>query len=191
MSRLVRKRGLVTFAILVLIAEVAGRSLTAHIDRVFHVDPIARPDASYYPLLLVGVKIVGALALAGLLARGTRARAAAAAGDRLLTALGRGHARRSPRLSPNLPGRDRRPGAPAPLRAVLRVQASSASRLTRGHAEEAAGDPSSVVCNLKEQHGNTTRSRTPGGSRRAETACARSFADRAHDGRLRPDMGAH
>jgi len=105
MSRFVRKRGLVTFAILVLVAEVAGRSLTAHIDRVFHVDPIARPDASYYPLLLVGVKIVGALALAGLLARGTRARAAAAAGDRLLTALGRGHERRSPRLCRNLSGR--------------------------------------------------------------------------------------
>jgi hypothetical protein len=98
MGRLVRKRGLVTFAILVLIAEVAGRSLTANIDRVFHVDPIARPDASYYPFLLVAVKVVGALTLAGLLARGTRACAAADAGDRLLTALGRAHERRSPRL---------------------------------------------------------------------------------------------
>jgi hypothetical protein len=98
MGRLVRKRGLVTFAILVVIAEVVGRSLTGHIDRLFHVEPIAPPDASYYPLLLVAVKIVGALALAGLLARGTRACAAANAGDRLLSALGRGHERRSPRL---------------------------------------------------------------------------------------------
>lgn len=98
MGRLVRKRGLVTFAILVLVAEVVGRSLTTHIDRLFQVEPMAPPDASYYPLLLVAVKILGALALAGLLARGTRACAAADAGDRLLTALGRGHERRSPRL---------------------------------------------------------------------------------------------
>ena len=45
---------MVTFAILVLIAEVVGRSLTAHVDRVFHVAPMAPPDASYYPFLLVG-----------------------------------------------------------------------------------------------------------------------------------------
>jgi hypothetical protein len=98
LGRLLRKRGLVTFAILVLVAEVVGRSLTGHVDRLFHVDPIASPGASYYPFLLVAVKIVGAVALAWLLARGTRARAAADAGDRLLAALGRAHERRSPRL---------------------------------------------------------------------------------------------
>ena len=98
MGRLVRKRGLVTFAILVLVAEVVGRSLTGHVDRLFHVEPMAPPDASYYPLLLVAVKTVGALALAALVARGARAWAAADAGNRLLTALGRGHERRSPRL---------------------------------------------------------------------------------------------
>ena len=98
MGRLVRKRGMVTFAILVLVAEVVGRSLTAHVDRVFHVAPMAPPDASYYPFLLVAVKVAGALVLAALLARATRARAAAGAGDRLLTALGRAHERRSPRL---------------------------------------------------------------------------------------------
>jgi len=89
---------MVTFAILVLVAEVVGRSLTAHVDRVFHVAPMAPPDASYYPFLLVAVKVAGALVLAALLARATRARAAAGAGDRLLTALGRAHERRSPRL---------------------------------------------------------------------------------------------
>jgi hypothetical protein len=98
MHRLVRKRGLVTFAILVVVAEVLGRSLTAHVDRLFHVEPMAPKDASYYPFLLVGVKIVGALALAALLARGLRAWAAADAGNRLLTALGRAHEHRSPRL---------------------------------------------------------------------------------------------
>lgn len=104
MGRLVRKRGLVTFGILVLVAEVAGRALTGHVDRLFHVEPIARPDASYYPLLLVAVKTVGALALAALLARGTRAWAAADAGNQLLTAVGhgQGHARRAPRLRDGL-----------------------------------------------------------------------------------------
>src|SRR5262245_57465905 len=98
MRRLVRKRGLVTFAILVVVAEVVGRSLTAHVDRLLHVEPMAPRDASYYPFLLVGVKIAGALALAALLARGMRAWAAADAGNRLLTALGRAHERRAPRL---------------------------------------------------------------------------------------------
>jgi hypothetical protein len=105
LGRLLRKRGLVTFAILVVVAEVVGRSLTGHIDRLFHVEPIAPPDASYYPLLLVALKVVGALALAGLLARATRAWAAADAGDRLLTALGRAHERRSPRLCRGPSGR--------------------------------------------------------------------------------------
>jgi hypothetical protein len=105
LGRIVRKRGLVTFAILVLVAEVVGRSLITHVDRVFHVAPIAPPDASYYPFLLVAVKIAGALALAGLLARGTRASAAADAGDRLLTTLGRAHERRSPRLRPGFSAR--------------------------------------------------------------------------------------
>jgi hypothetical protein len=102
MGRLVRKRGLITFATLVLVAEVLGRSLTTHIDRFLHVEPMAPPGATYYPLLLVAVKILGALALAGLLTRGMRALAAAHAGDRLLTALGRGHERRSPRLCRDL-----------------------------------------------------------------------------------------
>jgi hypothetical protein len=97
-SRMVRKRGLVTFAILVVTAEVAGRSLTPHVDRLFHVEPLAPKGASYYPFLLVGVKVVGALAVAALFARGLRVWAAADAGNRLLTALGRAHERRSPRL---------------------------------------------------------------------------------------------
>jgi hypothetical protein len=44
MGRLVRKRGLVTFLVLVVIAEVVGRSLIGHVDRLFHVQPLARPD---------------------------------------------------------------------------------------------------------------------------------------------------
>ena len=66
-----RRKGAVTFAGMVAVAEVMGESLTRHVDRAFpHVAPLARSSASYYPFLLVGVKIVGALTLAALLARG-------------------------------------------------------------------------------------------------------------------------
>jgi hypothetical protein len=102
MGRLVRKRGLVTFGVLVIIAEVVGRSLIGHVDRLLHVEPLASPDASYYPFLLVAVKTGGAIVLAGLLAQGTRAWATADAGNRLLTAVGHGHERRPPRLRAKL-----------------------------------------------------------------------------------------
>ena len=49
-ARLLPRRGLAAFALLVVVAEVAGRSLTAHVDRVFHVAPLAPTGASYYPL---------------------------------------------------------------------------------------------------------------------------------------------
>jgi hypothetical protein len=48
------------------------------------------------------LKVVAALALAGLLARLVRAHATAAAGNRVLTALGHGRVRHSPRLRPQL-----------------------------------------------------------------------------------------
>jgi hypothetical protein len=102
MVRVLRRRGLATFAFLVVVAEVVGRSLTGHVDRLFHVQPLARTSTSYYPFLLVGVKILGAVVLAALLARGTRAWAAADAGERLLAAVGHGHEHRSPRLRPRL-----------------------------------------------------------------------------------------
>jgi hypothetical protein len=95
-------RGVVTFGVFVVIAEVAGRSLTGHVDRALHVAPLARTDTSYYPFLLVGVKVVGALTIAALLARGLRAWAAADAGRRLLEAAGHPHEHRSPRLRPGL-----------------------------------------------------------------------------------------
>lgn len=99
---MLRRRGLATFAFLVVIAEVVGRSLTGHVDRLFHVEPLARTSAAYYPFLLVAVKILGALVLAGLFARATRAWAAADAGNRLLAAIGHPHEHRSPRLRPGL-----------------------------------------------------------------------------------------
>lgn len=101
-ARVLRRKGLATFAVLAVVAEVAGRSFTAHVDRALHVAPLARTDTSYYPFLLVGVKVVGALTLAALVARGLRAWAAADAGNRLLTAAGHRHDARSPRLRPGL-----------------------------------------------------------------------------------------
>jgi hypothetical protein len=100
--RLLRRRGAVTFALLVLVAEVAGLSVTTRLDRALHVAPLAPTDASYYPFLLVATKILAALALAALLARATRATAAAEAGDRLLAAVTHGHERRKPKLRPGL-----------------------------------------------------------------------------------------
>lgn len=99
-ARVRRRKGVVTFAVMVAVAEVTGQSLTRHVDRAFHVAPLARSSASYYPFLLVGVKIVGALTLAALLARALRAWAAADAGRRLLHTTG--HEARSPRLRPGL-----------------------------------------------------------------------------------------
>ncbi|HVC87637.1 MAG TPA: hypothetical protein VNC40_09445 [Gaiellaceae bacterium] len=101
-ARLLHRRGLATFVLLVIFAEVAGRSLTADVDRAFHVQPLAPSDARYYPFLLVALKVVAALACAGLLARGARAFAAANAGERLLAGVGHDPGRRVPRLRPGL-----------------------------------------------------------------------------------------
>jgi hypothetical protein len=101
MVALLKRRGLVTFALLVLVAEVVGRSLTTRVDGLLHVEPLANSDTSYYPFLLVGVKVVAALGLAALLARVTRARAATDTAERLLSSLGHRH-QRAPRLRPGL-----------------------------------------------------------------------------------------
>ena len=100
-GRLLRRRGIVTFVVLIVCAEVAGRALTRHVDGWLHVAPLARTNTSYYPFLLVGVKAIGALLLAALAARGLRAWAAADAGRRILHAAG--HAQvNAPRLRPGL-----------------------------------------------------------------------------------------
>jgi len=101
-TRFLPRRGAATFVVLIVVAEVTGRALTAHVDQALNVEPLARPGASYYPFLLVGVKIAGALTLAALLARALRAWAAADAGRRLLAAAGHRHETRSPRLRPSL-----------------------------------------------------------------------------------------
>jgi hypothetical protein len=102
MPSLLRRRGIATFALLVVVTEVTGRSLTTRLDRALHVAPLANSHAAYYPVLLVAVKVVAALALAALLARAIRARATADAGGRLLHAVGQRHDSRGPRLRARL-----------------------------------------------------------------------------------------
>jgi hypothetical protein len=85
------------FSLLALVAELGGRELTEVIDRALHVSPFATPSTPYYPFLLVGVKVLGALALAVLAWRLIRARSTAVASERLLAALGQ-HGVRGPRL---------------------------------------------------------------------------------------------
>jgi hypothetical protein len=76
------------FGLLLLAAEVGGRSATARIDRLLHVsDPISA-GASYSPFLLLAVKIGVALLAARLAWRFARAHTAARAGRRLLATLG-------------------------------------------------------------------------------------------------------
>jgi hypothetical protein len=87
-----RTAAMTAFALLAVIAEVAGRSVTADIDRALHVAPLASADASYYPFLLAVVKTGAALGLAWLLWRIVRARATARAGARLVNTLGHRHA---------------------------------------------------------------------------------------------------
>src|SRR5919202_4087953 len=93
-----RQRRTAAFALLVLVAEVTGRSLTARIDHALHVAPLASTTAPYYPFLLAALKIAAALALAALAWRVARARATAAGGQRLLTAVGRRDLPRVPKL---------------------------------------------------------------------------------------------
>ena len=106
LARLQRCREIGAFLLLVVFAEVVGRSLTTHLDRRLHVNPLASTSAGYYPFLLVAVKIAGALVLAALLARFIRLRATTDEGRRLLAATGGLPARRAPRwrltLSPRI-----------------------------------------------------------------------------------------
>jgi hypothetical protein len=92
-------------ALLVLIAELAGRSLTHRVNIGRHVEAPSYSGAEYYPFLLAAVKVGVALLLARLAWRFVKARSVAAGAERLLHAHGRS-AERMPRmrvaLSPRL-----------------------------------------------------------------------------------------
>jgi hypothetical protein len=77
------------FALLALVVELAGRELTAVVDARLKVAPLATPSTPYYPFLLVGVKVLAAVALAVLAWRVVRALSSATSSRRLLAAVGR------------------------------------------------------------------------------------------------------
>jgi hypothetical protein len=76
------------FALLALVCELTGRSLTGSLDHALHVKPIAVPMARYYPFLLAGIRVLAALVLAAVAWRLLRAHVTANAGEAFLRALG-------------------------------------------------------------------------------------------------------
>jgi hypothetical protein len=96
-----RSTAVAAFLLLALIAEMLGRSATMRVDRVLSpVDPLATTTTRYYPFLLAGVKVLGALAAAALAWRLLRAHATVRAAERLLATIG--HRRLGYRPRPRL-----------------------------------------------------------------------------------------
>jgi hypothetical protein len=77
------------FALLALIAELVGRSLTHRLNVGRHVEAPSYAGADYYPFLLAGVKLGVALLLARLTWRFVRARTVAQGGRRVLIERGK------------------------------------------------------------------------------------------------------
>lgn len=107
-DRATRRRLLSRLALglLMLVAELTGRSLTHRLDVGRQVGRVSYASADYYPFLLAAVKVGVALMLARLAWRFARARATARAAHRVAGALGVRPHRRAPRvrleLSPRL-----------------------------------------------------------------------------------------
>jgi hypothetical protein len=77
------------FALLALLVELTGRTITDRLDGALNVAPLATPTTRYYPFLLAGVRALAALLVAAVVWRAVRAHAAAVAGERLLGRIGR------------------------------------------------------------------------------------------------------
>jgi hypothetical protein len=92
-----RLAGIGAFALLALVAEIVGRSLTVRLDLGRHVPTPRYAGADYYPFLLAFVKVGVALMLAVLTWRFVRARSAARAARRLMDKVG-GCAHSTPRV---------------------------------------------------------------------------------------------
>jgi hypothetical protein len=93
-----RLLGGLALALLALIAELAGRSLTHRIDVGPSVGRVRYSHTDYYPFLLAAVKFGIALMLAGVAWRFAKARAAAVAAQRVAAALGVRPCRRCARV---------------------------------------------------------------------------------------------
>jgi hypothetical protein len=103
-SRRTLTRG-ATFALLALLCELTGRSVTVRLDRAFHVQPLAAPVTSYYPFLLAGVRLLASLAVAAVAWRLVRAHVTATAGEALLRAIGQHRAAGTPGVRLSLTSR--------------------------------------------------------------------------------------
>jgi hypothetical protein len=77
------------FALLALVVELTGRTITTRLDGALNVAPLATPTTRYYPFLLAGIRALAALLVAAVVWRAVRAHVAAAAGERLLGRIGR------------------------------------------------------------------------------------------------------
>jgi len=77
------------FALLALVVELTGRTITAWLDAAVNVAPLATPSTRYYPFMLAGIRLLAAIVVAAVVWRLVRAHAAAAAGERLLGKIGR------------------------------------------------------------------------------------------------------
>jgi hypothetical protein len=84
-----RSKAGAAFALLALLVELTGRTITTRLDAAVNVAPLATPTSRYYPFLLAGVRAVAALVVAAVVWRLVRAHAAATAGERLLGRIGR------------------------------------------------------------------------------------------------------
>ena len=126
------------FALLALIAELTGRSLTHRLNVGQHVSSSGYSGAEYYPFLLAAVKLGVALLLARLAWRFVRAHTAARAGRRVLAAVGKDAAPRRAcgstsrrgsgrsRSSPPRPSTSSRPTPSRPPRALAAARALAA-----------------------------------------------------------------
>lgn len=101
-----RSAAVAAFALLALVAELVGRSVTLRVDRALSVvEPLTTPTTRYYPFLLAGVKVACALAAAALVWRLLRAHAMAATAERVLATIGHRHTGSLPRLRLRLSAR--------------------------------------------------------------------------------------
>src|SRR5436305_950752 len=82
-----RRTRLTGFVVLTAAAVPVGGELTARVDRLFHIAPLAPEGASYYLWALVAIRFAAAVAFAWLAARLLRAHVTAAAATSLLGSL--------------------------------------------------------------------------------------------------------
>jgi hypothetical protein len=116
------------FALLALVAELIGRSLTERLDVGRHIASPSYAGTDYYPFLLLAVKLGIALLLARLVWRFVKARATERAAQR---ALGRVPRDRRPRLRISLS--PRLWAAAYVLTSALYVLQADAERISSGH----------------------------------------------------------